>query len=93
MGKSFTPTYRIEITDDKGEHRYAWSVASYGKPTASNLKIYIQKYIESLKCPKGANCHVSKSLGYILEPNKARIVRQKGGQVVAKWEAEKFMTI
>ena len=38
MGKSFTPTYRIEITDDKGEHRYAWSGASYGKPTASNLR-------------------------------------------------------
>lgn len=88
MGRTVTPTYRMEYWDQGGHHQQAWS----GRPTNANLAKYIRAHIKSLK-KGGVNYHVSLALKYIPVPHKARIVRQKTGDVVATWKAPSFMVI
>ncbi|MFA5049293.1 MAG: hypothetical protein WC516_09780 [Patescibacteria group bacterium] len=89
MGKSITPKYRIEI--DYNDHR-VWNCKEYGKPTEKNLIRYIELYIQSLKIG-GCNEHISKMLGYMPIPNKAKIINQFTGDIVASWNAPMFMLI
>lgn len=86
--KSVTPTYRLEMWDSGGKHVLTWS----GRASDSILRRYINAYIQSMK-PGGSNYHISKSLGYIPVPNRARLVRQRTGKVVATWESPPFMVI
>ena len=84
MGKSYTPTYRLEFNDGKPQMQ-AWK----GRATDQALEQWIYSYAKSLELG-GVNQHISLSLGHIPYPNKARIVRQSNGEVVAEWKAGLF---
>lgn len=88
MGRSYTPAYRVEYSDQGGKHQTAWS----GPTTIERLALWIQAGIDSMKVG-GCNEHVSKSLGYLPVPHKARIIRQATGETVATWKAPAFMAI
>ena len=88
MGKTITPTYRLEMWDNGHKSQMAWS----GRPSNKALAKWIQRYIKSLQ-KGGVNYHISLGKGYIPVPHKARIVRQKTGEVVSTWTAPKFMAI
>jgi hypothetical protein len=91
MGKSITPTYRIEIQDQCHRHernaiKMAWNA---GQATDANLKTYVLAYARSHE-RGGTNAHISAMLGYIPYPHAARVVRQRTGEVVATWKAGMF---
>jgi len=81
MGRSRTTKYRIEMD---GSH-FCW----HGRANDKALEKYVFDYADSLKLG-GVNEHISKSLGYIPFPHKARIVDQSTGEVKAEWEAGMF---
>lgn len=88
MGKTITPTYRLEMYERGHRSSMAWR----GKPSNKALAKWIHKYIQSLKVG-GVNQHLSLSKGYMPIPNRAHILRQRTGEVVAFWQAPKFMKI
>lgn len=100
MGKTFTPTYRLEVTENarksytaplRGMHNtFGWKAKEYGKPTTANLEKWITAYHESLKLG-GCNEHLSRSLGYLPTLKAAKIIRQSTGEVMAEWNAPAFM--
>jgi hypothetical protein len=96
MGKSTTPTYRVEIWDNANNKivpmKSTWDYKYFGKPTNKKLEKYIVDYIESLKFG-GVNYHISELCGFIPVPNKARIVNQFTNDVVSTWIAPMFMVI
>jgi hypothetical protein len=88
MGRSYTPVYRLEFYEgrpEKGCMVQAWK----GKATTQALEQWVFSYSKSLELG-GVNQHISLSLGHIPYPNKARIVRQSNGEVVAEWKAGLF---
>lgn len=94
MGRTVTCTYRLEVWEGRNKPvtPMCWNSKGWGRPTKANLAKWVSKYIKSLQ-KGGANYHVSRSLGYIPVPTKAKIIRQKTGEVVATWLAPKFMVI
>ena len=84
MGKSITPTYRLEFNDGKPQMQ-AWK----GRATDQALERWIYSYAKSLELG-GVNQHISLSLGHIPYLYSARIVRQATGEVVATWKAGMF---
>jgi hypothetical protein len=97
MGRIVTPTYRLEWEWYHPTHgvqrvRQSWNQQCHGRANAEQLARYVASMIESFK-PGGVNYHVSESSGVIVVPHRARIVRQKTGEVVAEWEAPAFMAI
>lgn len=94
MGKSITPTYRIEIQDqthrqERNAPKMAWRSKDAGCANDANLKAYILAYAKSQE-KGGTNEHISTILGDIPYPHAARIVRQRTGEVVATWQAGMF---
>lgn len=87
MGKSYTPTFRLEYKDQGG-----WQTQFYDKrrPTDDQLRRYLIDLVHSFYIG-GINEHVSKSIGYIPMPTQARVIRQKTGEIVAKFNAPMFM--
>ena len=91
MGKSITPTFRIEASAG-AVIPMIWDCKQDGRPNAANLETLVLDYIVSTY-PGHPNEHISRSLGYIPVPNWARVVRQKTGEVVAQWTAPVFMAL
>ena len=90
MGRTTTPTYRLEISIPKARMTpMAWKSKEYGKPNAANLEKYIMAFAKSLK-PGGANSHITKAYGF-QPPVAARVVHQSTGNVIATWNAPAFM--
>jgi hypothetical protein len=86
MGKTTTPKYRLVLTDQAGSHVMIWR----GRATDKRLERWVNDYTASLH-NGGVNAHISKALGYIPVPSKARIERNTtGGQTVASWNAPMF---
>jgi len=98
MGHSVTPTFRVEFTEGRTFPQYigfncaAWQTKYAGRPTNENLAKYVEAYHESLK-PGNTNWHLCKSASHIPYWNKARIIRQKTGEIVAEWNAPAFMVV
>ena len=89
MGKSFMFKYRVQVSIAAEElYRAGW----HGRATAERLEKYIADFIDSLKVG-GCNYHISKQVGWMPIPSKAEIINQKTGEVVAVWNAPKFMVI
>ena len=92
MGRSVTPTYRVEIESTPDCHMTAaiWR-KEYGRPTEANIKVYVEKFNESLK-PGGCNEHIGKA-----HPESrmlgATIVRQADGKVMASYRVPMFQVI
>ncbi|CAB5221281.1 hypothetical protein UFOVP244_125 [uncultured Caudovirales phage] len=93
MGKSVTPKYRLEIRDCGNRLGSSATPSAWrGRASKKALEDYIDGYHDSLKIG-GVNQHVSISLGYIPFVNRAQIVEQKTGLVVAEWVAPTFMMV
>jgi hypothetical protein len=85
MGRTTTPTYRIEITEANGRVGInAWR-REYGKPTTAAIAAYVDAFAQSC-LPGGINSHIAH---LALPAITARIVRQATGEVVATWAALK----
>lgn len=87
MGRSFTPTYRIEYTAKNfgGSSAVGWQ-KHYGRASAKNLARYCELTNESFLAG-GCNAHVSEMLGCNAKITGARLVHQFSGDVVATWTA------
>lgn len=93
MGRSYMPKYRIEFSDQGGpQFPQAWRVREYGKPTTENIEKWVHSLVDSMKIG-GVNEHISRAVGYIPVPNRAKVVNQYTGETVATWTAPMFMAI
>jgi len=81
-----TPTHRLELVEHGQQLTMAWK----GRVSDARLQQWIEDYIDSLKIG-GCNAHISLKLGYIPIPDKAQIVHQNSGDIVATWTAPAFM--
>lgn len=89
MSKDTTPKY-VLVIDNKEHQSMEWK-RSYGKPTTANLEKFIIVYAKSLET-NGCNAHISKGLGFIPYPSKAKIKFNKtNGATVVEWKAPMFM--
>lgn len=84
MGRIVTPTYRVEYRDNSQPQwkPMIWDCKLYGRPTMANLEAWRQGYNRSFG-PDGHNWHVSQAVGYVIHINRARIIRQKSGEIMA----------
>ena len=96
MGRSITPTFRVEFHDnpfaavDLGvRNSFCWNTKSFGRPTAANLAAWREKMNASYAAG-GVNEHVSEGRGYVIRISAARVVRQSTGAVVAEFTAPMF---
>jgi hypothetical protein len=87
MGRSVTPTYRVEVWDGvkKTPDVMAWE----GRASEALLGEWVYVYGKSFE-HDGVNAQVSNMLGYIPYPTRARIVHQRSGEVKAEWKAAMF---
>lgn len=79
MGKSYTPTYRVEYRDQTGLHSECWK----GRATAQRLEAWRQARNTSLG-HGGVNYHLSLAVGLIVHVSWARLIRQSTREVVAE---------
>lgn len=97
MGRSVTPTYRIEYSDnDTPRHgrrpfskMICWNGKSYGRATLANLERWRSTFNTSFETG-GVNQHVSDAAGFILRVGSCRIVHQATNRVVATFTAPAF---
>jgi len=104
MGKVITPTYRIITytympnTRATMKTHCAWDVRSgpnregHGKPSEKNIERYVRDFAKSLEVGH-VNYGLSKMFGFMPIPNRAEIIHQKSGEVVATWEQPSFWCI
>ena len=92
MGRSYTPTYRLETTGGDFGTNLGWD-SSKGQPTSDNIGKYLMALSRSTHIG-GCNEHLSKALGRIGNlPKSARIIRQSTGCVVAEWVHPPFLVM
>jgi hypothetical protein len=96
MGRSITPTFRVEYHDNpfakvdlNVRHSFSWNTKAYGRPTNANLEKWRTAMNKSYAAG-GVNEHVSEMLGYAVSISAAQIVRQASGEVVATYTAPMF---
>ena len=99
MGRSTTPTFRVEFTKTyklSGFNHMAWystdgpNRTGYGKPTEANLAKLIKHMNQSYQ-PGGANAHLQRAgQDRPSSITEARIVRQSTGKVVATYAVPMF---
>lgn len=93
MGRSYTPTYRVEYNDNPFRVAWngieAWDCKRYGRPTAKNLTEWRNRRNASMQ-KGGVNDHIPAALGYIPHISHAKIVRQSTGEVVAEYVMPAF---
>jgi hypothetical protein len=91
VGKSYTSKYALEMD---GSTSSCWWVNKVpnspfkgnGKPTAENLRKYMEAHLASLK-EGGSNYHLTKALGDRAVPKWARLVLNDGSrEVIAEWK-------
>lgn len=89
MGRSLTPTYRVEYYDQAKHKRHcAWE----GRATDKRLAQWVKDLNYSFM-PGGVNVHISHSLRYMPHVHKAKIIRQATGEIVAVYHAPAFEVI
>lgn len=88
MGKSHTPTYRVEYVDQTGTHYAIWT----GRATEARLAAWRRRHNDSVQ-PGGVNWHLSLALGIVPHISYARIVRQSTREVVAEVTMPSFEVV
>lgn len=86
MGRSYTPPYVIEVDGCQGAMswyvRAVYGTPANGKPTAANLKKYMDSFLASME-PGGANAHLARIMR---KPTWARIRENCSyGAVLVTW--------
>lgn len=87
MGRSRTPTYRLEVKTDRARWEpMAWRTTGpgpakgYGKPSLTNLERWVDE-MERSTCPGGVNAHLGVTI-----IREARIIHQSTGEAVFGYE-------
>jgi len=91
MGRSITPKYVVTVTHVNPSvvsTPSVWNCRESGRPTAANLKRWVDLYHESLK-PGGVNEHVARAFGAGAWLQSARLMNNADGsrETVAEWFA------
>lgn len=81
MGRSTTPTYRVEVTANKPIGFFAWNRRD-GLANEVNLELWRQSYNESFQVG-GVNGPINDD-DIIVHISSAKLVRQSTGEVVAE---------
>ena len=90
MGRSVTPTYRVEVRANVNMGTtYTWDGKIHGRANEANLEKW-RKALNASFQPKGVNWHVSDSLGVVPHICRATLIRQRTGEVVAEVTAPMF---
>ena len=90
MGRSYTPTYRVEFDVQPAGMTYTpsgWDSREHGRPSAAALERYVRTLNASV-LRGGVNYDPAAKM--IPRVWSARIVRQSTGEVVANWKAAPF---
>jgi len=90
MGRSVTPTYRVEVVTNVGRITpMAWDCKRDGRPNQKNIDQWRVDINKSFQ-PDGVNWHVSESSGIVQHISKATVIRQSTHEVVAVSEMPMF---
>lgn len=84
MGQTLTPTFIVTVEHKGGAVRSTesgWNSRQNGRPNGRNLKIWVDKYHESLREGE-CNHHVFKTYGAGAYIASARILRNDGSREV-----------
>ena len=94
MGKSTTPTHRIEIrtNDLKVMESYPWDSKHYGCATSVNLEKWRTVMNASFQ-PGGVNEHITEARGVVPHIISAKLIRQSTGEMVAETQMPAFEVI
>jgi hypothetical protein len=92
MGRSATPTHRVESTVNVGSIMpMAWNCKQNGRATEDNLEKWRRDYNESFQ-PGGVN-GPRNGTDVILHISSARLVHQSTGRIVAETKAPMFEVV
>lgn len=92
MGRITTPTYRVELFGRKPDggmwrEHSAWR----GRVSVKRLAEYVAARVDSEK-PGEANDQLPAHRGgWLINPSRAVIVRQRGNETVCEWNAPAFL--
>ena len=94
MGRSCTPTFRVEYRDNTLRHFQAphWLTYDYkrhGKPDDAKAEA-IRVSLNASFGPGGVNWHVSTARGVVIHITRLDIVRQADGEIVGTATAPMF---
>ena len=93
MGKSYTPTFRVEYRDNTRKNGHmTWDCKRDGRPTVANLEKWRQGYNESFN-PGGVNFGVSQAVGVVIHIVSAKLIRQATGETVAETTMPMFEVV
>jgi hypothetical protein len=95
MSSTHTPTFRVELHEssiDRPGVRYSptmtpWPTKHAGRPTDATLAAYVESLEEST-LPGGVNDHLGRTV-----VNRARVIRQATGELVAEYAAPAFRAL
>jgi hypothetical protein len=91
MGRSTTPTYRVEVTANKSLSDFAWYRSQDGAATEANLEKWRQGYNDSFQVG-GVNGPRDEN-DVIVHISAARLIRQSTEEQVAETRAPAFEII
>jgi hypothetical protein len=87
MGRTITPTYRVEYRTTRGYWTpAAWNAKWDGRATEANLERHC-KTVEASTFPGGVNEHLGTTI-----IRSARLIRQSTGETVATYTQGAFTT-
>lgn len=95
MGRTYTPTYRIETrnrSDERWKNYAAWDSRLHGAANDAALERWRRATNVSFTVG-GCNWHASEAAGVVLYIAQARIVNQRTGSVVAEAKAPTFEVV
>lgn len=80
------PFYELVIDRDPP---HVWLPDVDGRPDERNLREHVRSYVASYE-KGGVNEHVSRALGHVPYPSRARIIDVISGETVVEWKAAAF---
>jgi hypothetical protein len=98
MGRSYTPTYRVEYRDNTmtrwttPPHWLTYDSKRHGRPSNAKAEA-IRVSLNASFGPDGVNFHVSQAAGVVIHVTKLWIVRQADGEVVGAATAPMFEVV
>lgn len=93
MGKSYEPTYRVEVTQSvRFKVTMGWDTKSWGRASAANLEKWVKTYNKSFQ-PGGVCAHLSEPSGIVPHIYKAQIVRQSNNDIEYTYNAPMFEVV
>ena len=92
MGRSYTPTFRVETVENFGKvNTYDWPLKG-SKFTQEKIEEW-RIMMNASFAPNGCNAHIAESIGYVPHISHAKLIRQSSGKVVLESVAPMFEVV